>query len=163
MKNKRQKESSVAEFDLSYEKKVTYEDSSFGPFVKIVKDYKSIGFNYRSWRRFRYHIPVMRKDDYRLDITPYKRVKNITYDGYTYIAFEQDWKTADGYWTTSYINLHLKEWDEFIRNLWKIDQKIPFGRAKRCFVCNDEQSTSDCHCQEYDCGLCYCNGCGKKR
>ena len=84
----------------------------------------------------------MRKEGYCLDITPYKRVKNIKYDGHTYIAFEQDWKTTEGYWNTTYLNLHIKEWDEFVRNLWIIDKKIPLGRAKRCFVCNDERQPS---------------------
>ena len=163
----------LVDFDLSSDKKVTFQQKSFGPYVKIVKDYKSIGFNYQNWRKFRYHLPVMRKDDYRLDITPYKRVRNIKYDGYTYIAFEQDWKTRDGYWNTSYINLHLKEWEALVYNLWKIDQVIPFGRAKRCFVCNDErikmpssvQSEEHCHCHTYNCPICspLCEGCGMNK
>ena len=79
----------------------------------------------------------MRKDGYCVDISLYKRIKNTKYNGATFITFEQDFKSKEGVWLKSWINLTLEEWTEFIKILWKLDQIFGLGKVKTCFVCND--------------------------
>lgn len=126
--------------ELSCEKQLSYIKAEFGPVIKITRDRSFFGFNRKFWRRFRHHIPMMRKPGYRVHLTVFKRIINKTFNNATYISFEQDWKDKQGTWVTSYINLNLDEWSAFIRSLWQIDQLIGFSSAHPCYVCNDTRT-----------------------
>ena len=137
-KLKRKQKWLFLEWELSCDTKVTYERNTFGPRIKFEREKTFFGLSRRCWNRFRANVPLLLKPDHIVHVAPYKRVYYKTFNGETFICFEQDWKSQEGVWKKSWINLNLWEWDKFMKSLGEIDKAFGYcPTTKTCYNCND--------------------------
>ena len=95
-----------------------------------------MALNENLWLCFRAIVPKLRTLGYSYKFTGGKKVVVTEYQGMQYVSLQQQFTGNDDLPHTARININEPEWDAFIDQLHKIDQKISPVGVKKCPECS---------------------------
>lgn len=170
-------------FTISDTLKCTFEDGQYGPFIRISRGKRWIGFSTVLWKLIVNHIHEMNSDNFHLSLTQEKEINTISYKDARYISFHHI-KKIDNEVKDIYINFNKVEWEKFmsmqpfchdvhkvtlsgdsmkstelsqtqLRGVRKNNIEANNQAALKCEYCGDYSGYGEtCHCHRYNCKEC---------
>ena len=114
---------------------LSMEEGKFGKFIKLSRGKRFVAFSPTVWMKFRQQVPVLHECG-EVILTENKSVDVVEFNGERYISFKTSWKNATTQNVhTSHINIHHRNWIEFLSAICGIDTLIPPTEVKPCEQC----------------------------